>query len=679
MKMFKKIQFKIQFPVIVMTLLLLGLTIWVSTVSFSNYVQRTLDEEINVAMNNIESEIELLKQLASEQVKALSFRADLLEPIRAKDGDTVLSILTNYESMRKADFFTILDAEGNVIVRSNDKGQKRGDSQAHLACVSESLKTKKPCVNFEQTTAIQLCIRAAAPVFDLEGNFIGLVTGGYRLDTDDWVNHVKKTFDFESTTFVGDTRYVTTLVDPETRKPAVGTKLTDPVVKKAIFEDKIAYEGESVVLGRLMRVFYLPIIDPRSKVLGILFVGMTIEDQKGLVWENLKVNLGISTVGIIVFIVLLLILMKKIVGPIHKMTDAAKDLADGHFDIDQIDVQTGDELEVLATAFMRVASSLEEKSLVVLQIAQGDLTTWVPLSSEKDTLGKAFIEMRYSIYDSIKDLRELALSVAREGHNFRETNENLVANTAESETQLAAVAESIGILNSLTTENAASSRNAETLSTKAKEAATQGGEKMQLTVQSMEGITKSSEKTRNTIRVIDDIAFQTNLLALNAAVEAARAGAHGKGFAVVAEEVRNLASRSAKAAKETAELIEESMRQVQLGSKAVDETAQSLTAITSLVEEVNGITTKISHDTEQQAQRLGETNRSVKQVNEAAALNAQIVTTSASAVVHLTSTAEKLDEIIRHFKSNDGGKVTPPPGAKPGSTKYGVIIDDLDM
>jgi len=274
--------------------------------------------------------------------------------------------------------------------------------------------------------------------------------------------------------------------------------------------------------------------------------------------------------------------------------------------------------------------------------------------------------MRYSLYDSIKGLKGLAESIDIEATSLSQVNQTLVENATNSAEQLKEISGSIRSLHTQTEQNADSARNAGNLTKSAMDGSNDGREKMGRMVQAMEAITKSAGEIKNIIRVIDDIAFQTNLLALNAAVEAARAGQHGKGFAVVAEEVRILASRSAKAASETASLIEESIRQVELGSNVAHETSASLNVITDQVEQINKIVSTISEESDQQAKHLGEMTNTVGQVSAGADATMHGVSNVSNVVDSVNKTVSELEEIAKHFKSNPNGLVMLPGGTYPG-------------
>jgi methyl-accepting chemotaxis protein len=224
------------------------------------------------------------------------------------------------------------------------------------------------------------------------------------------------------------------------------------------------------------------------------------------------------------------------------------------------------------------------------------------------------------------------------------SNETLQGGVNSSVDNLTEIVEHINQTRTLTDDNCTTAAEASRLTTDAVKAATKGQSQMKEMVTSMHNICGTSEQMKKVIKTIDDIAFQTNLLALNAAVEAARAGTHGKGFAVVAEEVRNLASRSAKAARETASLIESSNKQILSGANIADQTAGALDEITKLVDDATKHVAKIAETSTEQSVKVDAISQGLNQIDQITQLNKETTNTT-------INSAQTIADSLRELKN----------------------------
>lgn len=261
-------------------------------------------------------------------------------------------------------------------------------------------------------------------------------------------------------------------------------------------------------------------------------------------------------------------------------------------------------------------------------------------------------EMRESLLRIISDVRNGMDHISSAANEIAIGNKDLARRTIEEAQGLETTATAIGQLTVTVKQNTESAHQANSLSHSASDVAQKGGEAVAQVIDVMEKIHTSSERIVDIISVIDGIAFQTNILALNAAVEAARAGESGRGFAVVATEVRNLAQRSAAAAKEIQALIDESVNNVKTGNDLVNHAGVTMREIESSVEKVTNIISSISHASEEQSLGIDQINQVVLEMEQRTQQNSALVDQAANAAASMQDQSEHLAHLISQFKVN---------------------------
>ncbi|BBP03837.1 methyl-accepting chemotaxis protein [Sulfuriferula plumbiphila] len=317
---------------------------------------------------------------------------------------------------------------------------------------------------------------------------------------------------------------------------------------------------------------------------------------------------------------------------------------------------------VLLAAFIGVwliraiSGPLNEAVRIARSVAAGDLTETIEVHSKDETgqLMQAMKDMNDSLAHIVGQVRTGTETIAVASHQIASGNADLSGRTESQASSLEETASSMEELTSTVKQNAEHARHANQLVVSTAEFAVKGGQVVGQVVDTMASIKASSRKISDIIGVIDGIAFQTNILALNAAVEAARAGEQGRGFAVVAAEVRNLAQRSAGAAKEIKTLIGDSVEKVDVGSKLVDEAGQTMDDIVTSVELVTEIMSGIATASQEQSAGIEQINQAVGQMDEATQQNAALVEQAAAAAESLQEQAGKLAQAVSIFKLGEG-------------------------
>ncbi|MDR0862701.1 MAG: HAMP domain-containing methyl-accepting chemotaxis protein [Oscillospiraceae bacterium] len=381
------------------------------------------------------------------------------------------------------------------------------------------------------------------------------------------------------------------------------------------------------------------------------------------------VLLAVLLIAAIVLSVLISILIaRSITKPLDTMTRYLKQVGTTG-DLNFTDAEwsaarelsTGnDEIAQSLKAFLEMLERLAQYGRLLQMVASRDLTVRVEPLGDDDVVGTALFSMVDNLSDMFGEINSSASQVAAGSQQIANGAQTLAQGATEQASAVEELSTSIAEVSSSIKDAATAARQAADLADSIKEKAERGSDQMGAMMSAVHDINIASQSINNVIKVIDEIAFQTKLLALNAAVEAAHAGQHGKGFAVVAEEVRDLAAKSAEAAKTTGVLIESSIAKAELGVRIASETNTSLREIVEGINRSSEISGEIARSANMQSVAIAQINIGVENVAQVVQQNSATAQESAAASEELSGQSAMLTELIEQFKLRDSHHYIPP-------------------
>ncbi|WP_461206957.1 methyl-accepting chemotaxis protein [Clostridium sp. DL1XJH146] len=583
-------------------------------IEFNNYSSDINEEQAIKGMEALNKDIEVYKAKSLDLVKVISTNSNISAAITDNDIEGLTKIQQYITKDADIDFLTITDKDGIILVNDSEINYDNISNQTNIkrALIGEFYST------LEATNQFDLAAVAAAPIVDEEGNVVGAISIGYTLDDIEILDKLKEIYKTELTIFLDDVRLNTTIIQDGQR--LIGTKLDSEISEKVLVEKEI-YTGNAEILGVPYLTAYMPLTNTEGESIGVVFAGQDIESAMEASNRIILIIISISVVLLLLISVLLYIVIRKIISnPLNKVVVAANKISEGdlnvvNFDFN-IDYDTKDEVAILGNSF-KIMSDRINKAI-----------TGINSSSEQVSIGA----------------NQLSLA-----------GQTLSQGATEQASAIEEITSSVTQLAAQTKDNAVNSNEVNNLAVGLKNKTMLSNEQMKEMIKAMDDINQSSTNIARIIKLIDGIAFQTNILALNAAVEAARAGQYGKGFAVVAEEVKNLASKSAGAAKETAAMIDKSIQKANIGAEKANKTAYDLGIVVEDIIKITQLIEGISIASNEQSVGIEQINKAIDEVAQVVHTNSATAEESAAASEELSGQAELLKQEVAKFKLKDIG------------------------
>lgn len=553
------------------------------------------------------------------------------------------SIVKNYDNVSYIAFY---DITGQLIYCTLDK------KTAVNNCLKESLRGKPQSAFGEIEGFSTFVYESASPVYS-GINLIGSVITGYNLTDTHIVDTIKDTLGCEVSLFNGKIRSNTTFKAGDKRN--TGGQLQDNVYD-TVYNKGEMFVGTAEIFGNNYSCSYVPLKDTDGNVIGSAFAGVDVSSRNTF----LKTLLICIAVAIIIIVTLAFFISKRIAkiisDSINSTVERLVKLSKGDLKSECTIVNRQDETETLGRTLSQTIAALStyisDIDSFVSTIEQGHLS----YTSDIEYLGD-FKDINNSCNSLSKSLREvfgnIKEAVAQVRTGAAQVAEGATSLAENSSTEAATIQEICATMSNVTQmiqESNESIKSAKQLTQQTSDKISDSNTCMSEMLVAMSNINNGAIEISKINKVIEDIAFQTNILALNASVEAARAGAAGKGFAVVADEVRSLATKSSQAAKSTNNLISKALDAVKNGTEKANDTAQNLSNVVSLINEVDERMLNVSNASEIQSNAITEIMSGFDNITSTVQSNSATAQQSAASSEELSSQASILEEMVQKYR-----------------------------
>jgi methyl-accepting chemotaxis protein len=648
-----KLKNKIVLPVaLILVLLITVLTVYTS-VEFISFGDYTIANKLDAFSSSLDEYLSSTQQATYSAAFTMAENPTLIAAVESGDTQAILRYLTPYVERFGISYFTVADANGNALARTADPGNF-GQNISNIQSIGEALRGMTATSYGAGGEAMLITCHSGSPIRNEAGEIIGALSAGIRLDDDGIVDFLGGKFNAQIIMFAGDTRVNTTIRSGGQRE--VGVKMS-PNNFSRVNSERQTFFSSAIVAGEQYEALYKPLLNSNNEPFATVFVGVPRSSLMSMVTTMVATGIIIGVVGLVLAIVVLFNIANSIAKPLIVFKGWMHQASEGKIEGNKDDyaalreyTSRKDEIGEMTQSYDELMKYMTSISKTLSRVAEGDLTIDVYPGSVEDLLNHSLKKMLEDLNKMFADINSGSQQVNSGSQQISDGAQSLAQGSTEQAATVEELSASVSDIASKTSHSAGMARQAAALSNKIMQNAETGNHHMDEMVSAVNQISQSSQEISKVIKVIDDIAFQTNILALNAAVEAARAGQHGKGFAVVAEEVRNLAAKSAEAAKNTGGLIANSMEKAQLGASIAVNTASSLKEIVSGVNESAKFIDDIATSSEEQSSAIAQINDGIEQVANVVQQNSATAEQSAALAEELSGQSEMLNSLIASFK-----------------------------